>query len=91
VVATPLRALPKDDSAHLNRDQRALAARHAFALRAGRAGPLQQVADSAAVAVLDDVLTTGSTLAAVAGQLWEAGVPVAFAVTLAATRLRHVG
>jgi predicted amidophosphoribosyltransferase len=90
VVATPLRALPKDDSAHLNRDQRALAAGHAFALRPGRAGPLRQVADSAAVAVLDDVLTTGSTLAAVAGRLWEAGVPVAFGVTLAATRLRHV-
>ena len=87
-VVTALRALPKDDSAHLNRDQRALAARHAFAVRPGRVQPLRQMADDAAVVLLDDVLTTGSTLAAVAGRLLEAGVPVAFGVTLAATQLR---
>ena len=84
MVATPLRALPKADSAHLDRDPRAEAARHAFGVRPGRAGPLREVADRAAVVVLDDVLTTGSTLAAVTGRLWESGVPVAFGVTLAA-------
>ena len=91
VVATPLQALPKADSAHLDRGQRALAARHAFLIRPGRAGPLREVADRAAVVVLDDVLTTGSTLAAVAGRLWESGVPVAFGATLAATSLRRGG
>jgi predicted amidophosphoribosyltransferase len=45
----------------------------------------------AAVVLLDDVLTTGSTLAAVAGRLREAGVPVTFAATVAATRLRRQG
>lgn len=88
LVAVPLRALPKADSANLDRFERAAAARHAFAVRPGRAEPLRPVAEASAVVLLDDVLTTGSTLAAVAGRLWEAGVPVAFGVTVAATRLR---
>jgi len=45
----------------------------------------------AAVILLDDVLTTGATLAAVAARLAERGVPVAFAATIAATRLRAGG
>jgi predicted amidophosphoribosyltransferase len=40
------------------------------------------------VVALDDVLTTGATLAAVAHQLARVGTPVAFAATVAATRLR---
>ncbi len=88
-VATPLRALPKNDSAHLDRYERAAAARHAFVLRPGAAQPLHTIADRAAVVLLDDILTTGSTMAAVAGRLLEAGVPAAFGVTLAATRLRR--
>jgi predicted amidophosphoribosyltransferase len=88
IVATPLRALPKHDSAHLDRYERAAAARHAFALLPGVAEPLRTVADRAAVVLLDDILTTGSTMAAVAGRLLDGGVPAAFGVTLAATRLR---
>jgi predicted amidophosphoribosyltransferase len=92
VLATPLRARPKADSAGLDRVQRAAAARHAFVVRAGwdrRIGVLGQFADHGAVVLVDDVLTTGSTLAAVATVLSGAGVPVAFAATLAATERHH--
>jgi len=92
-VATPVRALPKADSAHLDREQRAVSARTAFAIRTQwrdgqRLAALRSLADGGAVVLVDDVLTTGSTLAAVAGALLDVGVPVALAVTLAATRLR---
>jgi len=114
-VIRPVRALPKPDSAHLDRQARADAARHAFALRPGwaiaadgrragsraglashrAAGPAAperaealHAADAGAVVLLDDVLTTGVTLAAVTAQLLGGGLPVAFAATLAAARLR---
>jgi predicted amidophosphoribosyltransferase len=93
-VAVALRALPKADSAHLDRVQRAIAAGEAFAVRRRwRDGPrtaaLRALADEGAVVLVDDVLTTGSTLAAASGKLLEIGVPVTFAATLAATRLRR--
>jgi predicted amidophosphoribosyltransferase len=91
VVTSPLRALPHADSAHLDREQRAAAAYHAFAVRwrsPARLATLAAVADCGAVVLVDDVLTTGATLAATAGLLLRAGVPVTFAATLAATR-RH--
>jgi predicted amidophosphoribosyltransferase len=91
-VASPLRALPKRDSAHLDREQRAAAATDAFAIRrrwraGARPAALRSVADAGAVVLVDDILTTGATLAASARLLLELGVPVAFAATLAATRL----
>jgi predicted amidophosphoribosyltransferase len=90
VVTTPLRALPKQDSARLDRDQRAAAAGSAFTVRrqwrtGTRPAALRSVADSGAVVLVDDVLTTGATLAATATLLLDLGVPVAFAATLAAT------
>jgi len=39
--------------------------------------------------VVDDIVTTGATLAAVTGRLEEANVQVTGAAVLAATRLRH--
>ncbi|HEX6873374.1 MAG TPA: ComF family protein [Micromonosporaceae bacterium] len=88
-VATPLRALPKEDSAHLDRQARARVAGSAFAVRPARLPSLRDIADTGVIAVVDDVLTTGSTLAAVARLLFAHGVPVAFGATVAATRLRH--
>jgi predicted amidophosphoribosyltransferase len=89
-VHQALCALPKADSAHLDRRARADAARSAFALRPTAALRLRDAARDGIVVALDDVLTTGATLAAVARQLARAGAPVAFAATLAATRLRGV-
>jgi predicted amidophosphoribosyltransferase len=91
VVATPLRAHPRADSARLDREQRAAAARSAFTVRWSqprRLSALASVADAGAVVLVDDVLTTGATLAAATEVLHRVGVPVAFAATLAATR-RH--
>ena len=92
VVARPLWALPKADSTHLDREQRALAAHSAFAIRrrwraGARLAALRAISDEGAVVLVDDVLTTGSTLAAASRRLVEVGVPVTFAATLAATRL----
>jgi predicted amidophosphoribosyltransferase len=90
-LAQPLHARPKHDSAELDRVARAEAARSAFEPRPVVAAPLRAGAGDAVVVALDDVLTTGATLAAVARQLARAGLPVAFAATLAATRLRGGG
>jgi len=42
------------------------------------------------VVLLDDIVTTGSTLAAVAAQLAGAGLSPALAAVLAATEKRHL-
>ncbi|GAA3202582.1 ComF family protein [Dactylosporangium siamense] len=80
-VSGLLRAVPKrEDSAELSAADRALAARHAFAVRDRR--PVVR----GAVVLVDDIITTGSTLAASAARLSAAGVRVDRVAVLAATQ-----
>jgi predicted amidophosphoribosyltransferase len=80
-VAGLLRAVPKrEDSVELSAADRALAARHAFALRQRRP------AVRGAVVLVDDIITTGSTLAASTARLAAAGVRVDRVAVLAATQ-----
>jgi predicted amidophosphoribosyltransferase len=82
-------ARPRADSAHLDRAGRADAAAEAFAPRSRELVRMAEAAARGALVVaLDDILTTGATLSAVAGRLRTAGVPVPLAVVLAATRRR---
>jgi predicted amidophosphoribosyltransferase len=90
-VAGPIRALPRPDSADLDSAGRAAAAASAFRLRSGRMPALRRAAAGRAVVVLDDIVTTGVTLAAVSRLLTGAGVPVHAAAVLAATARRHIG
>ncbi|MEV4509526.1 phosphoribosyltransferase family protein [Dactylosporangium sp. NPDC049525] len=79
-VAGLLRALPKrEDSAELSAAERARAARQAFALRGHRA-------PGGTVVLVDDIITTGSTLAASATRLAAGGVRVDRVAVLAATQ-----
>jgi predicted amidophosphoribosyltransferase len=87
VLAAPLRARPRVDSAGLDRHARARGAEHAFAGRPARLAALGVLRSP--VILLDDVVTTGATLAAAAASLAQAGVPVRLAAVLAATELRH--
>jgi predicted amidophosphoribosyltransferase len=87
-VARPLRALPRPDSAGLDRATRAAVAADTFRLVPARLPRLRRLAADHAVVVVDDVVTTGATLAAVTRLLAAAGVPVAGAALLAATTRR---
>lgn len=88
-VAQPLRALPKPDATHLDSAQRAIAAAAAFRPRHKRMDRAREAARGRAVIVVDDIVTTGATLAALTAILIRAGVPVDGAAILAATRKRH--
>jgi predicted amidophosphoribosyltransferase len=88
-VARPVRALPKPDATHLDSAQRAIAAAAAFAPRTARLGATRRAAAGRAVVVVDDIVTTGATLAALTAILRGAGVPVDVAALIAATRRRH--
>lgn len=90
VLARALRATPRPDSAGLDAAARAAQAAASLRVRPARATGLRRWQDRTGghVVLLDDVITTGSTLAAAAGRLAGAGVPVTGAAVLAATR-RH--
>jgi predicted amidophosphoribosyltransferase len=88
-LAAPLTARPRADSARLDSSARAWTAQQAFTPRTRELARMATAARRGAqVVVLDDILTTGATLTAVAGWLREAGIPVPVAVVLAATRRR---
>lgn len=81
VVVNALRTRSTADSAELDAGQRAAAARGKFALRRG-------LPAGAEVVLVDDIITTGWTLAAASLTLAGAGVIVKACVALAATQLR---
>jgi predicted amidophosphoribosyltransferase len=91
VVAHPLRALPRPDSAGLDSAARAAAAAAAFRVRAGGAARVQALIRSyaAEVVIVDDIVTTGVTAAAATARLAGAGVPVRAVAVLAATARRR--
>ncbi|BCB85026.1 phosphoribosyltransferase family protein [Phytohabitans suffuscus] len=88
-VARPVRALPRTDSAELGAAERAAAAESAFRIRAGRVPALRRSAAGRAVVVVDDIVTTGVTLAAVSRELRSVDVPADRVAVLAATQLRY--
>ena len=90
VVANCLTAAPKVDSSHLTAAARARSAATAFRVRSAavaRVAAAQRV--GAAVIIVDDILTTGATIAAVSNVLWSGGVVVDGAACVAATRRLH--
>lgn len=87
-VLRPLRALPRPDSVTLDSAGRAAAAEAAFQFRPGGRGGGGGRAD-ATVVVLDDIVTTGVTLAAVGRTLTAIGPSPAVAAVLAATEKRQ--
>ena len=89
-VARPLTALPRPDSAGLDTSGRRAAAESSLRIRSGRnrfAG--QRSRAGGTLVVVDDIVTTGATLATVTRRLEEANMQVAGAAVLAATRLRR--
>jgi len=85
-----LRALPRPDSAGLDSAARLALADQTFRVPRQRALAVRQaVAAGAAVVLVDDIVTTGATLSAVATRLGDCGVPVHCAAVLAATARRR--
>lgn len=88
-VAQPLRALPRPDSALLDIAQRATAAENSLRIKDVRI-PISRRRPTmrGTLIVVDDIVTTGATLAAVTRRFREAEMQVTGAAVLAATRLR---
>nr|WP_312033887.1 phosphoribosyltransferase family protein [Actinoplanes sp. TBRC 11911] len=89
-VTRPLRALPRPDSASLTPSERRAAAESSLRIRPHRRAFRRHGASPrGTLVVVDDIVTTGATLATVTGRLREAKMQVAGAATLAATQLRR--
>ncbi len=84
-VRRPVRATPRPDSVTLDSAGRAAAAVNAFRARSGT-GP---VPPGTTVVLLDDIVTTGATLAAISRVLAAQGLSPSLAAVLAATQKRH--
>jgi predicted amidophosphoribosyltransferase len=90
-LARPLRALPRPDSASLDPAGRAVVAESSLRIRPARIRILRRALTmKRTLIVVDDIVTTGATMAAVTSRLREAQVQVSGAAVLAATRLRAV-
>lgn len=88
-ITRPLRALPRPDSVSLDAAARIAVAESSLRIRASRIRVLRRALTmKGTLIVVDDIVTTGSTLAAVTTRLEEANMQVTGAAVLAATRLR---
>jgi predicted amidophosphoribosyltransferase len=88
-VTQPLRALPRPDSVSLDAAARIAVAESSLRIRTSRIRVLRRALTmKGTLIVVDDIVTTGSTLAAVTTRLEEANMQVTGAAVLAATRLR---
>jgi predicted amidophosphoribosyltransferase len=88
-VTQPLRALPRPDSVSLDAAARVAVAENSLRIRSARIRVLRRALTmKGTLIVVDDIVTTGSTLAAVTTRLEEVNMQVAGAAVLAATRLR---
>ncbi|MDG4808023.1 ComF family protein [Micromonospora sp. WMMD1120] len=87
-VHRPLRALPRPDSVTLDSAGRAAAAAAAFRPRVASAARLPAGGVRPVVVLLDDIVTTGVTLAAASGVLTAIGWAPSVAAVLAATEKR---
>ncbi len=84
-----LQALPRVDSASLNMSDRLAAAESSLRMREARIGvPRRGSSGRGTLIVVDDIVTSGATLAAVTSRMREANLQVSGAAVLAATRLR---
>jgi len=83
-----LQARARADSAELTATQRADVARDTFRRHWRGLGTARRAADRCYVALLDDILTTGNTLAAASELLADEGVEVNVCAVLAATKRR---
>jgi predicted amidophosphoribosyltransferase len=89
-LSQPLRALPRPDSASLDAPGRAAAAENSLRIRGSRIRVLRHALTmKSTLIVVDDIVTTGATMAAVTTRLGEVNVQVTGAAVLAATQLRR--
>jgi predicted amidophosphoribosyltransferase len=89
-ASSALAASPRPDSVSLDAAGRAAAAVNSLRIRPARMRDLRRrVTAGGMLVVLDDIVTTGATLAAVTARLNEADVQVTGAAVLAATQLRR--
>ncbi len=89
-VSHQLEALPRPDSTSLTVAGRRSAAEDSLRIRRPRIGvPRRATPRKGTLVVVDDIVTTGATLAVVTGRLEEAKMQVAGVAVLAATRLRR--
>jgi len=88
-LAAPVVTRPRADSVTLDAQNRVVEAARAFVPRPRELARMAAAVHRGAVVIpVDDILTTGGTLAALAARLRAGGLPVPAAVVLAATRHR---
>ena len=89
-VSRPLRVTPRPDSASLDAAGRLAVAESSLRIRPTRIRvPQREPTMRRTLIVVDDIVTTGATLAAVTTRLREANMQVTGAAVLAATQLRR--